>query len=61
LYASAALLGAIAFCRAVGFLLHGVPPAVVAPFMSELALVAALVYAARRLRSEGATEVPPKG
>ncbi len=52
LYAAAAVLGAIAFGRAIGFAFDGTSPAVIVPFGVELACGAALVYAARRLRSE---------
>lgn len=52
LYAAATLLGAIALGRLIGFAFDGIPSAVVIPFTTELALIAALVYAARRLRSE---------
>jgi len=52
LYAAAGLIGAIALGRAIGFAFDGAPQAVVIPFSTELAFIAALVYAARRLRSE---------
>ena len=52
LYTAAALIGAIAFGRAISLVLDGTPPAAIVPFSTELAFVAALVYAARRLRSE---------
>ncbi len=55
------LLGAVALGRLVGFAFDGTPPAVVIPFSTELAFIAALVYAARRLRSEDVTQGPPKG
>jgi hypothetical protein len=60
LYAAAALLAAVALGRLVGFAFDGTPPAVVIPFSTELAFIAALVYAARRLRSEEVTEAVPK-
>ncbi len=44
----------------VGFAFDGTPQAVVIPFSTELAFIAALVYAARRLRSEEVTEAVPK-
>jgi uncharacterized membrane protein AbrB (regulator of aidB expression) len=52
LHAAAALLGAIALGRAIGFAFDGTEPAVILPFSTELAFIAALVYASRRLRSE---------
>jgi len=59
LYAAAAILGAIALGRAIGFAFDGTSPAVIVPFSTEIAFAAALIYAARRLRSEDDAAGPP--
>jgi len=52
LYSAAAVLAAIAVGRLIGFALDGATTALSVAFSAELAFIAALVYAARRLRSE---------
>ncbi len=51
LYASAAIVGAVAFGRTVGFAIDGLLTTTLVPFLIEVAFVAILLIGARALRN----------
>jgi hypothetical protein len=53
LYAAAAVIGAVAIGRAIGFAFDGMLPTTVVPFVIEVVFVVVLLFGARTLQSAG--------